>query len=146
MFLLFKSNKRGINYHQQSVEEYVAEHTEGKGFDVVFDTVGDDHLQTAFKAATVNGIMVSTVALSTQDLSLVHIKGLTLHVVFMLIPLLHGIGRAHHGDILSKLAQLVDAEKLRPLLDPKSFSFSDIAQAHQYAESGQAVGKVTLKQ
>lgn len=134
-----------INYHQQSVEEYVAEHTGGKGFDVVFDTVGDDHLQTAFKAATVNGIVISTVALSTQDLSLVHIKGLTLHVVFMLIPLLHGIGRAHHGDILSQLAQLVDAEKLRPLLDPESFSFSNIAQAHQHAESGQAVGKVTLK-
>lgn len=79
-------------------------------------------------------------------ISLVHIKGLTLHVFFMLIPMLHGIGLAHHGEILSKLAHLVDEGKVRPLIDPKSFSFSEIAEAHQYAESGQAIGKVALTQ
>lgn len=135
-----------INYHEQTVEEYVTEHTDGKGFDVVFDTVGNDNLQNAFKAAAVNGTVVSTLALSTQDLSLVHAKGLTLHVVFMLIPMLHGVGRTHHGEILSKLAQLVDEGKIRPLLDPKSFSFADVAEAHRYAESGQAIGKLTLTQ
>lgn len=135
-----------INYRQQNVEEYVMEHTGGKGFDVVFDTVGNDNLQNAFKAAALNGTVVSTLALSTQDLIPVHAKGLTLHVVFMLIPMLHGIGRAHHGEILSKLAHLVDEGKVRPLLAPKSFSFFDIAEAHQYAESGQAIGKVTLEQ
>jgi NADPH2:quinone reductase len=135
-----------INYHEQTVEEYVTEHTDGKGFDVVFDTVGNDNLQNAFKAAALNGTVVSTLALSTQDLSLVHAKGLTLHVVFMLIPMLHGVGRTHHGEILSKLAQLVDEGKIRPLLDPKSFSFADVAEAHRYAESGQAIGKLTLTQ
>jgi NADPH2:quinone reductase len=29
-----------INYREQSVEEYVAQYTKGKGFDVVFDTIG----------------------------------------------------------------------------------------------------------
>lgn len=135
-----------INYRKQTVEEYVAEYTAGKGFDLVFDTVGNDNLQTAFKAAAFNGTVVSTVSLSTQDLSLLHVKGLTLHLVFMLIPMLHEIGRAHHGEILSKLAQLVDEGKVRPLLDAKSFSFSEVAQAHYHAESGQAIGKVTLEQ
>jgi NADPH2:quinone reductase len=135
-----------INHCHQTVEEYVTEHTDSRGFDVVFDTVGNDNLPNAFKAAALNGTVVSTVALSTQDLSLLHIKGLTLHVVFMLIPLLHGIGRAHHGQILSQIAQLVDEGTLKPLLDPKSFSFSDIAEAHQYVESGQAIGKVALTQ
>lgn len=133
-----------INYRQQTVEEYVMEHTGGKGFDVVFDTIGNENLPNAFKAASVNGTVVSILALTTQDLSPVHIKGLTLHVVFMLIPMLHGMRRAHHGEILSQLAQLVDAGKVRPMLDPTSFNFSDIASAHQYAESGQAIGKVTL--
>jgi NADPH2:quinone reductase len=64
----------------------------------------------------------------------------------MLIPMLHGVGRTHHGEILSKLAQLVDEGKIRPLLDPKSFSFADVAEAHRYAESGQAIGKLTLTQ
>ncbi len=135
-----------INYRKQTVEEYVADCTDGKGFDVVFDTVGNDNLQTAFKAAALNGTVVSTVSLSTQDLTLLHAKGLTLHLVFMLIPMLYGIGRVHHGEILSKLAQLVDEGKVRPLLDSKSFSFSEVAQAHYHAESGQAIGKVTLEQ
>jgi NADPH:quinone reductase len=135
-----------INYRQQSVEEFVAEHTDGQGFDVVFDTVGNDNLQNAFKAAKLNGTAVSIVSLSQQDLTLLHAKGLTLHLVFMLIPMLFGTGLARHGEILSKLAQLVDDGKVRPLLDSKTFNMAEVASAHQYAESGQAIGKVVLTQ
>ena len=134
-----------INYRQQPVEEFAAEHTNGQGFDVVFDTVGNDNLQEAFKAAKLNGTVVSTVSLSQQDLTLLHANGLTLHLVYMLIPLLYGVGRSHHGEILTQLAQLVDAGKVRPLLDSKVFNFSEVAEAHQQAESGQAIGKVVLQ-
>lgn len=134
-----------INYRQQPVEEFVAEHTNGQGFDVVFDTVGDDNLQEAFKAAALNGTVVSTVSISQQDLTLLHVKGLTLHLVFMLIPMLHGVGRARHGEILSQLAQLVDVGRVRPLLDSQVFHFSKVAEAHQRAESGQAIGKVVMQ-
>ena len=72
-----------INYRQQPVEEFVAEYTDGQGFDVVFDTVGNANLQEAFKAAKLNGTVASTVSLSTQDLTLLHAKGLTLHLVYM---------------------------------------------------------------
>ncbi len=133
-----------INYRQQSVESFVNEHTDGKGFDIVFDTVGNDNLQNAFQAAALNGIVVSIVSLSTQDLTLLHAKGLSLHLVFMLIPMLHNIGRNQHGKILTQLAQLVDRGQIRPLLDSKLFDFSEVAAAHDRAESGQAIGKVTL--
>jgi NADPH2:quinone reductase len=135
-----------INYRDQPVEEFVAEQTNDEGFDVIFDTVGNDNLQNAFKAAKLNGTVISIVSLSQQELTLLHAKGLTLHLVFMLIPMLFGVGRAHHGGILSKLAQLVDAEKIRPLLDAQTFNFSEIAAAHQRAESGQAIGKIVLTQ
>ena len=135
-----------INYRQKPVEEFVAEHTDGQGFDVVFDTVGNDNLQNAFKAAKLNGTVVSIVSLSQQDLTLLHAKGLTLHLVFMLIPMLFNTGLAHHGEILSKLAQLVDDGKVRPLLDSPTFNMAEVASAHQHAESGQAIGKVVLTQ
>lgn len=134
-----------INYRQQTVENYVEEYTSGKGFDVVFDTVGKNNLDQSFAAATLNGTVVSISTRSTHDLSLLHAKGLTLHVVYMLIPLLHGTGRANYGKILFNIAKLVDQGTIRPLLDPKSFTFSEVTQAHQYAESGQAVGKVVLE-
>ena len=135
-----------INYCQTPVEEFVAEHTDGQGFDVVFDTVGNDNLQNAFKAARLNGTVVSLVSLSQQDLTQLHAKGLTLHLVYMLLPMLSGINRSSYGDILKKVAQLVDEKQIQPLIDAHSFSFADVAAAHAYAESGKAVGKVVLEQ
>lgn len=135
-----------INYHQQTVEAFVAECTHGQGFDVVFDTVGNDNLQNAFKAAKLNGTVVSIVSTSKQDLALLHTKGLTLHLVYRLIPILYGIGRVRQGEILKQIARLVDAGQVQPLLDARVFNFSEIAQAHQRAESGQALGKVVLQQ
>ena len=133
-----------INYYDTAVEEFVAQHTDGAGFDIVFDTVGNDNLQNAFKAAKLNGTVVSTVSLSKQDLTLLHAKGLTLHLVYMLIPMLSEINRAYHGKILAKLADLVDKGKIRPLIDDKTFSFSEVAAAHSHLESG-AIGKVVLE-
>lgn len=103
-----------INYRQQTIEEYVAEYTDGKGFDVVFDTVGGENLTKSFAAAKLNGKVVSISTSQTYDLSPLHRKGLSLHVVFMLIPMLHNLGRAHHGKILTELAKLVDEGKIFP--------------------------------
>lgn len=135
-----------INYRQTPVEKFVAEYTDSRGFDVVFDTIGNDNLQNAFKAAKLNGTVVSLVSLSQQDLSLLHAKGLTLHLVYMLLPMLSGENRPYHHRILAKIADLVDQGQVRPLLDPTLFTFAEAAAAHTHAGSGEAVGKVVLEQ
>ena len=81
---------------------------------------------------------------SAVDLTPMHVKGLSLHVVFMLIPMLHAIGRPRHGAILREAASLVATGKLRPLLDPAHFALEQAAQAHEHLESGAAVGKVVI--
>jgi NADPH2:quinone reductase len=134
-----------INYRQESVDEYVARLTNGRGFDTVFDTVGGSTLETSFTAARTKGVVASTNTRSSHDLSPLHAKGLTLTVVFMLLPLLTGDGRERHGDILSLAADLADAGKLRPHLAEKRFMLDEIAQAHDYLDSGQAVGKVVVE-
>lgn len=138
-----------INYSNMSVENYVNKFTDGKGFDVVFDTVGGDNIQNAFHAAAVNGTVVSISTRSTQDLSLMHSKGLSLHVVFMLLPLLnqgeYQAGRAHHGDILAQVANLVDRGRLRALLDDSNFKIADVAKAHARLEAGRHTGKIVLQ-
>jgi len=131
-------------YRQQNVAEYVQQATDGKGFDVVFDTVGGDNIQQSFQAAALNGTVVSVSTRSTQDLSLMHSKGLSLHVVFMLIPLLHNVGRAGHGEILRQLVSLVDQGELTLLLDKERFGFNEVAKAHRYFETQTAQGKVLL--
>lgn len=133
-----------IDYQRQPVEDYIQQYTNGQGFDIVLDTVGNDNLQSAFQAAKPNGQVVSILALSTQDLTPMHVRGLTLHIVYMLIPMLSGLNRAEHSEILTKLAAIIDTGQIRPLV-AQVFSVSDIAQAHRYAESGQAVGKVVVE-
>lgn len=134
----------GINYREQSVEDYVAEHAGGRGFDVVFDTVGDENLVRSFKAVRPEGQVASIVTHETYDLSPLHDKSLSLHVVLMLIPLVSGEGRARHGEILTRLSRMADAGRLKPLLDEKRFGLFEPADAHRRLESGEAVGKVTL--
>lgn len=131
-------------YRSESVADYVNKATKGRGFDLVFDTVGGDNIQRSFEAAALNGTVVSVSTRCKQDLSLMHAKGLSLHVVFMLIPLLYDIAREGHGRILRQLAQLVDAGELTVLLDQQNFPFHEVAKAHEYFETGAAIGKVIL--
>ena len=134
----------GINYRKETVEEYLAAHTDGEGYDIVFDTVGTTRLDDSFQAAKIGGTVVSIAARSTHDLSNVHIRGLTLHVVFMLLPLVRNIGRENHGIILRQAAQLIEAGKLRPHLHTEVFPFERVGDAHALLESGETLGKIVL--
>nr|WP_165915999.1 zinc-dependent alcohol dehydrogenase family protein [Aminobacter aminovorans] len=133
-----------ILYLRETVSDYVGRLTGGHGFDVVIDTVGGECLDRSLQAAAPHGRVVATAARSTHDLSPMHAKALSLHVVFMLIPLLSGIGREQHGRILVELAGLVESGKVRPLLDPGHFTLDMLPDAFRRLESGQAVGKVVI--
>ncbi|MFD0826046.1 zinc-dependent alcohol dehydrogenase family protein [Neobacillus sp. M.A.Huq-85] len=134
-----------INYREESVRDYVQKYTNGKGFDVVFDTVGGENLDRSFEAAAVHGTVLAIAARSTHDLSPVHSKGLSLHVTFILLKILNKEMHKHYGEILKKVARVVEEEKLRPLLDSNIFTFDEVSEAHEYMESGKAIGKVVLK-
>lgn len=132
-----------VNYRTESVDAYVARLTGGAGFDIVLDATGGSDIATSFAAARFNGQVVTIVAGYTADLSPMHGKGLSLHVVFMLLPMLHdhghAIDRAHQGKVLADTAG-----KLRPLIDPTRFTLADVAAAHTRLEEGKAVGKLVI--
>ena len=131
-----------INATEESVDDYVNHYTSGIGFDAVFDTVAGDNIQKSFQAVKLNG-GVATI-LPVEDVLQVALKSLSFHSVLMLIPLVHGLNRVSHGKILAKIAELVDEEALKPLLDEQEFTLWQVADAHAYVESGKAVGKVVL--
>ena len=134
-----------IDYKAETVADYVAKHTGGPGFDVVFDSVGGANMTNSFEAAALNGHVATTVALVELDLTPAHFKGLSLHIVFMLIPMLHGHKRQDHGAILAKLSEIVDAGALQPLLDQEPFGLAQVGQAYDRLASGQAIGKVIVE-
>lgn len=136
---------KGINYKEETVEDYVEKHTAGKGFDIVFDSVGGENLSKSFEAAALNGHIATTVSMVELDLNPMHFKGLSLHVVFMLIPMLHNHRREEHGRILKHITEIAEEGKLKPLLDESNFSMQEVAQAYARLESGKAMGKIVME-
>ena len=136
--------RHAADYREAPPEVLAERFTDGAGFDVVFDTVGGGHIETALRAARPNGHVVTTTSSLPVDLTRAHERGLSVHVVFMLLPLLTGADRERHGRTLRDVARLVEDGQLRPLLDEARFGLLDAAAAYARAESGEAVGKVTL--
>jgi len=142
--LIEKLGATAINYKTESVADYVAKHTDGAGFDVVYDSVGGPNIANSMEAAALNGHIATTVSMVEMDLTPAHFKGLSLHVVFMLIPMLHDHKREAHGEILAKIAEIVDAGGMKPIVDSEEFSLEDIGKAHDRLASGQAMGKIVV--
>src|SRR5277367_4430224 len=129
--LVEDSGATPIDYRAVSVEEYVTVHTEGKGFDVVYDTVGGATLDASFEAVRrYTGHVLSCLGWGAHSLAPLSFRGATYSGVFTLLPLITGEGRAHHGQILAQVADLAEAGKLKPLLNDQRFSVEEIGAAH----------------
>jgi NADPH:quinone reductase len=134
-----------IDYRAVPVDEYVATYTAGRGFDIIYDTVGGATLDASFGAVRqYTGHVLSALGWGSHALAPLSFRGATYSGVFTLLPLITGEHRAHHGWILAQAAALVQAGKLRPLLNERRFSTSDIAAAHALVAAG-AVGKVVVE-
>lgn len=134
-----------IDYQQQMVEEYVAQHTAGEGFDIVYDTVGGETLDASFRAAkTYHGHVVSCLGWGQHSLAPLSFRGASYSGVFTLLPLLTGKGREHHGQILAEAARLIDAGKLKPIMDGRSFDLHGANAAYDVLASG-AQGRLAIE-
>jgi NADPH:quinone reductase-like Zn-dependent oxidoreductase len=134
-----------IDYRSTSVEEYVAACTEGKGFDIVYDTVGGETLDASFRAVRrYTGHVLSSLGWGSHSLAPLSFRAATYSGVFTLLPLITGENRAHHGKILAQAASLAEGGKLKPLLSERRFLTADIDAAHALVESG-SLGKVVVE-
>ncbi len=113
-----------IDFRAEKVADYVDKYTGGSGFETIFDSIGGANMTNSFEAAALNGNVATTVSLLELDLTPAHFKGLSLHVIFMLIPMLHNHKREDHGAILAKLAEIADAGSLKPTARRKEIRLS----------------------
>lgn len=133
-----------IDYTRTQAEDYVAHHTKGRGFDVVFDTAGGASLDASFKAVARFGHVVSSLGWGTHALAPLSFRAATYSGVFTLLPLLTGEGRAHHGEILREATRLAEAGMIKPLLDARTFNLETVGDAYALIEQRQAQGKLVV--
>ncbi len=128
----------------EAVEAFVARLTGGRGFDLVYDTVGGATLDGGFAAVRRFGHVASALGWGTHALAPLSFRAASYSGVFTLLPLLTGEGRAHHGDILSEARRMAEAGRLSPSLDPRRFKLDDVADAYRLIAEGHARGKLSI--
>jgi NADPH:quinone reductase len=139
-----RSGAIAIDYREMSVEDYVAKFTAGRGFDIVYDTVGGATLDASFNAVSRFGHVVSALGWGTHVLAPLSFRAASYSGVFTLLPMLTGEGRAHHGDILREATRLIEAGKVVPRVDPRHFRLATIGEAYRALASNDAAGKIVV--
>jgi NADPH2:quinone reductase len=139
-----RSGATFIDYRAESVEDYVARCTAGRGFDVVYDTVGGATLDASFEAVRRFGRVVSALGWGTHALAPLSFRAGTYSGVFTLLPLITGEGREHHGEILREATRLADAGHLHPLIDARRYTLDSVTEAYAHLASGAADGRLVV--
>jgi NADPH2:quinone reductase len=117
------------------------------GLQVAFDNAGAETLLKTYPAMAPYGRLVTLMGLPGDDADqTAYNLNLTVHNVMMLTPMWKGLTArlAAQAEILRQALSLVAAGKLT-LRHSATFALDDVASAHEYLESGQATGKVTLQ-
>jgi NADPH2:quinone reductase len=135
----------GINYANESFVDRVGELTDGRGVDVVLDSVGGQNLVDSIDALAYRGTLVS-VGVAGRAGSDVEAKSLwaknnTLRGVYLGGALLAEYPRVH--AMISDLIGRVASGELRIEID-SSFALAEAAAAHAYLEGRNAFGRVVM--
>jgi NADPH:quinone reductase len=135
----------GINYTEQDFADEVRRLTDGRGADVIVESVGGQVLQDSLRCLAYRGRCVSVgdagrASGQPLDISTLRANNQTLTGYFLGAELFLG-GRAH--PMIAGFLDDVAAGRLRVVID-RSYPLAEAAEAHAYIESRQAFGRVVL--
>jgi len=136
-----------IRYRTQDFVQETLNWTEGKGADIVLDTVGGETFLRSLDAARVGGKVVSLLAtpLAAADVQKARLRNLSLCYELMLTPQVMHLHneRIRQRKILEQGAALVEQGKLGVLVSHR-LPLAQAAEAHRLIEAGGMIGKIVL--
>jgi len=135
----------GINCAQESFVERVQELTDGRGCDMILDSVGGENLVQSIDALAYRGTLVS-VGVAGRGGSQIEAQALwaknnTLRGVFLGGAILPEYARIH--PMIGELIERVGRGELQVEID-RAFPLAEAAAAHEYIEARKAFGRVVL--
>jgi NADPH2:quinone reductase len=136
---------QGINYAQENFTERTRALTDGRGVEVILDSVGGQTLVDGVAALAYRGTLVS-VGVAGRAGSEIEARSLwqqnnTLRGVFLTAAMLNEYPRVH--PMIGGLLDRVASGELRVEID-RTFPLAEAAAAHEYIESRQAFGRVVM--
>ena len=135
-----------IDYRTEDFGERIAEATDGRGVDVILDSIGGSYLEQNLASLAPRGRLVNIANLSgepgTLDFGLMMRRWLSIHG-----STLRARSVAEKDEILASVREnvwpLVTTGQVVPVIDSR-FSLADAASAHQRLESSKHIGKLLL--
>lgn len=135
----------GINYARDSFVERARELTEGRGVDVVLDSIGGQNLVDSIGVLGYRGTLVSVGVAARQGSSIeaqsLWAQNNALRGVYLGGAILSEYTRIH--PMIGELLERVASGELRVEID-RTFPLAEAAAAHEYVESRQAFGRVVM--
>jgi NADPH2:quinone reductase len=135
----------GINYASENFVERTRELTDGRGADVILDSIGGKNLVDSVAALAYRGTLVSVGVAgrsgSTIEARELWAKNNTLRGVFLGGALLAEYPRV--SALIADLIERVARGDLRIHID-RTFQLDEAAAAHRYVESRAAFGRVVM--
>ena len=135
----------GINYATENFAERTRELTDGRGANLILDSVGGETLTNSIGALAYRGTLVS-VGVAGRAGSQVEAKDLwtqnnKLRGVFLGGALLNEYARVH--AMIAELFERVASGELRVEI-ARTFPLAEAVAAHEFIESRQAFGRVVM--
>lgn len=125
-----------LDHYKQDIAKEVKKITNGLGCNIVVDHVGSATWQASLRCLGKGSKLVFCGTTTGPEVSL------DLRFLYIRQQSILGSTMGTRGDMF-QVMRLVEAGKLRGVVD-KLFPFTEVAQAHEYLESGQQFGKVIL--
>ena len=134
-----------IVMYQNGFAKQVNALTEGKGADLVFDTVGGEVFKESISATAHFGRLVTLLDPGSVALAEARLRNLLIGFELMLTPMLRDLDkqRDKHIEILNQCKIYADLGFLKPYIS-QHLPLEDTAQAHKIIETGHTAGKIVL--
>jgi len=135
-----------IDYRQEDFAQRVNELTDGKGADLVIDTVGPDIFKHSIDCTAHFGDLVTLLDPGEISLQEARMRNLRIGFELMLTPMLRDLheARDHHVEILQQCGKWIDQGVL-DIHVSQVLPLEKAAAAHALIETGHTMGKIVLK-
>lgn len=136
----------GINYRTQQYEEFIREHTEGRGVDVILDMVAGDYIARDIRCLADDGRIVVIALLGGRtakiDCAQLMVRRLTI-TGSTLRPRTDDFKAAVAQELRERVWPLIEAGQVKPIIHA-TFTLDEVQKAHSMMDAGEQIGKIIL--
>lgn len=135
---------KAFNYNDLDPSEIAAQFSDGAGFDTVFNTPGAASIDASVAVAGFGATIIDINGAFPSHPEVFQYQQMVFSCINGGHAITHDIDQTKVGKFLRLLGDLFESGKVKPVLDPRRFTFANIGEAHDYQQTCSPIGKVVV--